>query len=99
MSEIKEADLERLGREAAEEVAGAQAVIHVRAEPDFDWTDKQIYRFYSVIDRNLMPRYKPGEMRSRLGQNIRDRLLAKGDETYPHMQIISPEEWQAHQGA
>jgi len=95
MSEVSQIDLERLARDAADEVAGAEAVHEALVEPILDSDDLPAYEFLFVIDRSKVSGYQPGEMRSKLGINIRDRLLAKGDETYPYLSIISPEEWRA----
>jgi hypothetical protein len=95
MTEVSQQELEILGLEAAKQVAGPDAVINLDVEPFLDSRDRVAYRFSFVIDRSIAKSYRPGEMRIRLGQVIRDVLVSKGDETYPHLQIMSPEEWRS----
>jgi hypothetical protein len=99
MSDVAQIDLERLAREAADEIAGADSVHDAKVESGLDSQDQPAYRFVFVIDRSKVVGYQPGERRIALGIKIRDRLLAKGDETYPYLSIISPEEWRARSRA
>lgn len=85
-------DLIRLGRAAAEEVAGAAAVEHVEVALGEDWVGDPVYRFTFLIDiqRALRP---PGDLRIVLGHHIRDALLARNDSRYPMLRILDRADW------
>lgn len=85
-------DLERLGREAAEDAAGVDAVEQVEVMPGEDSTDQPVYHFSFLIDQSRA-RHGAGLVRLRLQQALRDRLLAQGDDRYPVVRILDRVDW------
>jgi hypothetical protein len=92
MNQITTSDLEKLGRDAACEVAGPSAFEHVAVEAGGDFDNRPVYIFSFVIDQDRA-RDRPGAVRIALGQKLRDALDALGDEHYPTIRILSREDW------
>jgi hypothetical protein len=93
MVELSDAEVEQIGRDAAEEVAGAGAVLRVQVEPGLGSIDEPAYFFSFVIDRDLALPHPPGMLYLEIERKIRDTLIGRGDETYPFLKIITPAEW------
>lgn len=93
MAELLDAEVEQIGRDAAEEVAGARAVLHVQVEPGLGSIGEAAYFFSFVIDRDIALPHPPGMLYLEIEDKIRDALIGRGDETYPFLKIITPAEW------
>jgi hypothetical protein len=85
-------DLEKIGRDAAAEVAGAENAEAVEASEIADRTDKPAYFFSFLIEQDR-GHLGPGLLRTRLAQRLRDELIARGDYRYPLVQIINRDDW------
>jgi len=95
MVELTDDEVLEIGREAAAEILGAPAVadLRVKARPDQD--GMIVYDYIFVIDREKAVNYRPGHVMIDIGLLIRDKLWARGDETFPVLRITSPEEWRS----
>jgi hypothetical protein len=93
MTELSDAEVEQIGRDAAEDVAGAGAVLRVQVTPGLGSIDEPAYFFSFVIDPGLARPHPPGMLHLEIDGKIRDALIARGDETYPFLTIITPAEW------
>jgi len=91
-------DLEKLARDAAEQVAGADAVEQVEVVAGDDYTDRPVYRFTFLINHDLLQE-RIGMVGTRLHQRLRDELIAMGDEHYPVVQILDRKDWDRRDGA
>jgi hypothetical protein len=87
-----EVELEELGRAAAEQVAGPDAVEQVEVRWGEDASDRPVYYFSFLIDQDRA-RQRAGLVRTRLLQKLRDDLVARGDGRYPVIRILSREDW------
>jgi hypothetical protein len=85
-------ELEELGRAAAVTVAGDAAVEQVEVEAGEDSSDRPVYYFSFLIDRDRSQK-RPGLLYTRLVQKLRDDLVARGDEHLPVIRIFSREDW------
>lgn len=85
-------DVEQLGREAAQQVAGPEAVEQVEVATGYEF-DRPVYRFTFLIDqgRALLP---AGLLRTRLSQRLRDGLEARNDERQPVLRILDRTDWE-----
>jgi len=92
MSAIDGSDLEKLGREAAEYVAGAGVVEQVEVTRGEDASDRPVYFFAFLIDQGRA-RQRAGLLRTRLVQKLRDDLVSREDGHFPVIQILSKEDW------
>lgn len=98
MQEHPPAKLKRLGRRAAEEVAGAEAVRQVEVEPGADTFGRPVYVFSFLIDQHHA-RQRAGLIRTRLIQKLHDALTELGDEHLPAIQILDRVDWDRRKGA
>lgn len=85
-------DLEKLGRDAAEHVAVADAVEQVEVAAGEDSTDRPIYRFSFLINHDRLQE-RIGMVVTRLHQRLRDELIELGDPHYPVIQIWDRRDW------
>ena len=92
MSGITGLELEKLGRAAAEHVAGDCAVEQVEVTRGEDAAERPVYYFSFLIDQGRA-RQRAGLVRTRLVQKLRDDLDARGDGHYPVIQILSKDDW------
>lgn len=95
MVELTDEELLEIGREAAADILGAPAVVDLRVKPRLDQDGKIVYDYIFVIDREQAVNYRPGHVMIDIGLGIRDKLWARGDETFPVLRITSPEEWRS----
>lgn len=91
MSQSDVVDIERIGRDAAQDVASLAAVELVDVVPDADFRDRPVYRFAFLIDENADWKLS-GRVRIRLEQRLRDELAALGEVRYPILQMFSRSE-------
>ena len=98
MGKIARLNLEQLGRVAAQQVAGADAVENVEVSSGEDWSGRPIYQFAFLIDQ-ARARQRAGVIRIRLIQALLDALIARGDEHLPSVQILSRADWDRRNGA
>lgn len=85
-------DLEKLGRDAAEYVAGVGVVEQVEVTRGEDTAERPVYFFSFLIDQGRA-RQRAGLLRLRLVQKLRDELISKNDSHFPVIQILSREDW------
>jgi hypothetical protein len=85
-------DLEELGRAAAGTVAGDDAVEQVEVEVGEDSSDRPVYYFSFLINRDRGQK-RPDLLYTRLVQKVRDDLVARGDDHLPLIRIFSREDW------
>jgi hypothetical protein len=93
MNEISDAELERIARDAADQIAGAGAVANVAVEPGLNSLDEPVYRFSFIMNDGHALSERPGLVLIRLGQTVRDALADRGDPTRPEVQMISQADW------
>jgi hypothetical protein len=91
-------DLEKIGRAAAAEVAGAENVEAVEAREGEDWTDKPAYYFSFLIEQDR-EHLRPGLLLGRVARKLRDELTAQGDYHYPFVQILNRSDWEKRRRA
>jgi hypothetical protein len=84
------ADLQALGRDAARDVAGEESVEGVEVTIGEGVSDRPAYQFTFLINQS---RERPGLVRIRLGQKLKDALAARGDEHYPMLRILNRADW------
>jgi hypothetical protein len=98
MTQLADDELTELGRDAARVLAGADKIDVVEVEAGLDASDEPAYHFWfrwkQEPDWPLM-----GLVRSKLGQKLRDKLLARGDVGYPFIHILTPRDWDTRSGA
>ncbi len=92
MSTKVEPDLEKLGRDAAEFVAGAGVVKQVEVTRGEDEFDRPVYFFSFLIDQARAAQ-RAGLLRTRLVQRLRDDLIAQGDAHFPIIEILNKDDW------
>lgn len=90
-------DIESLGRVAAEEVAGKEAVEGVEVTSGYEF-DRPVYRFTFLIDQSRA-KQRAGLVRTRLIQKLRDALDAREDERHPMIRILDRLDWDQHRSA
>lgn len=88
MSQGETIDLKKLGRDAAQHVAGLGIATLVDVVSDEDFLDRPVYRFSYTLDENI-DWQRAGLVRTRLNQRLRDGLSALGKNHYPVIQILS----------
>ena len=91
MSDGATANLEQLGRDAARQVAGDDAVQHVEVVSG-DEFDCPVYRFSFLIDQDRAL-LRPGLVYSRSVLALRDALIARNDAHYPVITILDRQDW------
>jgi hypothetical protein len=92
--------LEELALDVARNVLGddARAVKNVKVESAEDSSDKPIYVFTFLIDQHLV-KQRAGLLRIRIGQQLRDALIAQNDAHYPMLRILDQTDWDRHASA
>jgi hypothetical protein len=85
-------DLVKLGREAAEEIAGAGSIEQVEVVPGEDAWDRPAYVFSVLINLERSGQ-RPGFVLIRLTQKLRDELSARGDPRYPIVHLLDQADW------
>jgi len=98
MSKSAVADLEKLGRTAAQQVAGKGVVKGVEVEPGEDPFERPIYYFSFLIEPRDASQRR-GLLRIRLIQKLLDELTARGDEHYPVVRILNRLDWDRRKDA
>ena len=91
MSQDATAALQQLGRDAAQTIAGQDAVQEVEVMPGYDF-ERPVYYFSFLIDQDRA-RLRPGLLLSRFGQKLRDELIARNDERFPIIRILDRTDW------
>ena len=92
MNQDTATDLETLGRAAAQQIAGEDAVEQVEVVAGTDYTDRPVYYFSFLIDQGRA-RERAGLVFTRLIQKLRDDLVARGDEHLPVVRILDRTDW------
>lgn len=92
MIQMSEAELEKLAREAALDIAGPEAFEQVEIETVVDLDDRPAYYFTFLINQDRA-RQRPGMVRTRLSQRLRDELEARGDEHRPLLRMLDRSDW------
>jgi len=93
MNQSAATDLQKLGRDAAQDVAGVDTVEEVEVVSGEDSTDRPVYKFYFLIEK-APAKQRAGLLRTRLVQRLRDELAARGDTHYPIIHILSRTDWE-----
>lgn len=91
------AALEQLGRDAAQNIAGEDAVQEVEVVPGYDF-ERPVYYFSFLIDQDRA-RLRAGLLLTRLIQKLRDELIARNDEHFPFIRILDRADWGKRTGA
>jgi hypothetical protein len=86
-------DLEKLAEDVAREVAGPEAFRAVEVESGWDVDDRPAYHFTFLIDQDRATQ-RPGIVRLRLRQKLRDELEALGDEHQPLLRMLDRIDWE-----
>ena len=84
--------IEELGKRAAAAVVGDGVFPQVRVESDEDDDFRPIYRFSFLIDRQHSS-MRPGLIRIRLIQKLRDELVSRRDDHLPVIRILNQADW------
>jgi hypothetical protein len=87
-----EADLKKLARDAAVDIAGPEAFEQVEVETVVDLDDRPAYYFIFLIDQERAWQ-RPGMVRTRLSQRLREELEARGDEHRPLLRMLDRSDW------
>lgn len=98
MSQGNVVDIERIGRDAAQDAASLAPVELVDVVSDIDFRDRPVYRFAFLVDENIDWKLS-GRVRIRLEQKLRDELAALGEVRYPILQMLSRSELSKRAGA
>ena len=98
MKTADEEDLAQLGREVATHVIGAGKIDRVAVEVRRDAADEPAYYFALEMTSDSERPYRAKD-RVRLGLEITKALIERGDETFPHVEMMTPEDWQHRYGA
>jgi hypothetical protein len=98
MAQLADSELTELGRDAARQLVGADKVEAVEVEAGLDSSDEPAYHFWFRWDPDPDWRLM-GLMRLRLGQKLRDELMARGDPSYPFIHILTRQDWDKRAGA
>lgn len=85
-------NLEKLGRDVAEEVAGPGCVEQVEVAAGVDYFERPVYDFSFLIDLDRA-RLRPGLILIRLDQRLQDELIARGDEHHPVVRLLDHTDW------
>jgi hypothetical protein len=98
MGQLADGELAELGRDVAQQLVGVDKITAVEVEAGLDSSEEPAYHFWfrwgQDPDWRLM-----GFMRLRLGQRLRDELMARGDPGYPFIHILTRQDWDARAGA
>jgi hypothetical protein len=89
---VADDELEKLGRVAAETVAGASSVQEVEVARGEDSLDRPVYYFTFLIELDR-DRQRAGLVRTRIVQKLRDELVARGDGHYPIIRMLNRTDW------
>jgi hypothetical protein len=92
MNQETAANLEKLGLEAARELAGDDSIEQVEVLSTTDVDYRPAYHFALLVD---MSRFKQpaGLVRIRLRQKLKDELRAQGDEHQIILQMLDHADW------
>ena len=85
-------NLEKLGLDAARDIAGPDAVEQVEVVVGVDYFERAAYDFSFLIDPDRL-RMRIGLVLIRLGQRIKDELTARGDEHHPIIRLLGRNDW------
>jgi hypothetical protein len=85
-------NLEKLGREIAEDVSGPGSVEQVEVVTGVDYFERPVYDFSFLIDLNRA-QLRPGLILIRLDQRLQDELIARGDEHHPVVRLLDRTDW------
>ena len=93
MTDLTNAHLDKLAREAAESVAGPAAVEEVEVRRGNDVDERPAYHFTFLIDHSRAV-MRPGLVRIRLMQRLADMLDEQGDDHRPVITILDRRDWE-----
>jgi hypothetical protein len=85
-------NLEKLGMDAAREIAGPSAVEQVEVVVGVDYFGRAAYDFSFLIDPERL-QMRIGLVLIRLGLRIEDELSAHGDEHHPIIHLHDRKDW------
>ncbi len=87
------ADVESLARDAARDIAGSDVFKQVELETVVDLDDRPAYHFTVLINPERA-KLRPGPVRTRLSQKLREELEARGDEHRPLLRMLDRADWE-----
>jgi hypothetical protein len=89
---IDNPELERLAFDIARNVAGDGAVEQVQVVNGVDALDRPAYHFALLVNEGRL-QVRPGLLLTRLIQQLRDALDARGDEHFPVLRFLNRDDW------
>jgi hypothetical protein len=92
VKEIPNAELVRIGRAAAEEVAGPGAVEDVEVYAGVSSIDRPAYYFTFLLDQDRA-RQRPGVIIAELVHRITDELHERDDDSFPFIRLLDRTDW------
>jgi len=95
MIDIDNSELVEVGLKAAAQVEGLGKIERVKVVTRLDESDQPAYYFRFMTD-DFAGR---GLAFTRLGMKIRDELIARGDDRYPYISVMSRSDWEKREGA
>lgn len=87
------AELEKLARDAAREIAGPHAVEQLEIENVIDLDDRPAYHFTFLVNKDRVGVH-PGLFRVDLALKLLDELTARGDEHRPLIRFLDRRDWE-----
>lgn len=98
VSESVAKDLETLGLESAQDVAGAEAVQAVDVSAGLDACDRPVYWFTYLLDDSRIHE-SIGRVYIRLIQRLQDELTSRGDEHFARIRLLNQADWKKFRNA
>lgn len=98
MSHLPQAERKQIGRDAAPRVFGTGRVKDVEVI-DIDASDTQPAYLFSILYEGARDPQQMALLRIRLELKLRDELLARGDDGYPLISVLGPQDWDKRQVA
>ena len=92
MTQLDDGALAELGRAAARRAVGPDKIETVAVSAHVNRDDELVYDFWYRWEQE--PDWKQiGELILRLGLDVRDELVARGDYSFPLIHILTKEDW------
>lgn len=98
MAHLSQAELKKIGVEAATEVYGPGVAKEVEVAPSADWAGDPADYFTFLVDEDPGSRDAVSR-RTRVHEKIRDELMARNDTTYPYISVLSAQDWDKRERA
>jgi hypothetical protein len=98
MAQLPEADLKNIGRNIAAQILPDRKIEQIEVIASQDSSDQPAY-FFSFLFNDDRDRQIGALLRTRLAQQLRDALLARGDASYPFIRFLSRQDWEKRERA